>query len=79
MGTFKTYIWVVLFGNFLECCVCFGMLILVFHPTLASRIVLFCVRLFDRMFKTDKEKSMENVLKERWKSTEMRQNFSIKI
>ena len=43
-------------GIFLNVVCVFGMLILVFHPTLASRIVLFCVRLFDRMFKTDKEK-----------------------
>ena len=43
-------------GIFLNVVCVFGMLILVFHPTLASNIVLFCLRLFDRIFKKDMEK-----------------------
>lgn len=42
-------------GIFLNVLCVFGMLILVFHPTLACKIVLFCIRLFDKIFKTDKE------------------------
>ena len=43
-------------GIFLNVVCVFGMLILVFHPTLAINIVLFCLRLFDRIFKKDMEK-----------------------
>ena len=49
-------------GIFLNVVCVFGMLILVFHPTLASRIVLFCVRLFDRMFKTDNGERLERAM-----------------
>ena len=49
------YFWCYL-GIILNILCVFSMIILVFNPALVSNIVLFCIRLFDKVFKKDKEK-----------------------